>query len=81
MPLDFLVSKTPLVPSNSTMCPRNAPKRPPEAPEAAQFGHRQPFGGGGGGGGLAVRGVRASRRNGLGGQYPVETLLHAVSQT
>ena len=33
MQLDFLVPKGPLGPSNSTICPRTAPKRPPKAPE------------------------------------------------
>ena len=34
--LDFLVTKGPLVPSNSTICPRNGPKRRQKAPKAAQ---------------------------------------------
>ena len=32
--LDFLVSKSPLRPSNSTICPGNGPKKPAEAPNA-----------------------------------------------
>ena len=36
MRLDFLVTKGPLVPSNSTMCVRNGPKRCQKAPKAAQ---------------------------------------------
>ena len=31
MQLDFLVSKSPMRPSNSMMCPRNASKWPPKA--------------------------------------------------
>ena len=34
--LDFLVTKGPLVPSNSTICPRNGPKRRQKAPKPAQ---------------------------------------------
>ena len=34
--LDFLVTKGPLVPSNSTICPRNGPKRRQKAPKTAQ---------------------------------------------
>ena len=34
--LDFTVSKRPLVPFNSTICPRNGPKRRQKAPESAQ---------------------------------------------
>ena len=34
--LDLLVTKGPLVPSNSTICPRNGPKRRQKAPKAAQ---------------------------------------------
>ena len=34
--LDFAVSKSPLVPFNSTICPRNGPKRRPKAPKSAQ---------------------------------------------
>ena len=34
--LDFLVTKGPLVRSNSTICPRNGPKRRPKAPKTAQ---------------------------------------------
>ena len=33
--LDFTVSKSPLVPFNCTMCPRNGPKRPQKAPKSA----------------------------------------------
>ena len=33
MQLDFYVRKSPLGPSNSTICPRTAPKRPPKALE------------------------------------------------
>ena len=33
---DFLVTKGPLVPSNSTICPRNGPKRRQKAPKTAQ---------------------------------------------
>ena len=40
--LDFPVSTSPLRPSNSTICPRNGPKRPPEAPKCVQIGWRQP---------------------------------------
>ena len=36
--LDFVVSKTPLVPSNSTICLRHTHKRPPKARESAQAG-------------------------------------------
>ena len=36
MRLDFLVTKGPLVPSNSTVCPRNSPKRRQKAPKSAQ---------------------------------------------
>ena len=36
MRLDFLATKGPLVPSNSTICPRNCPKRRQKAPETAQ---------------------------------------------
>ena len=35
MRLDFLVTKGPLVPSNSTICPRNGPKRRQKAPKTA----------------------------------------------
>ena len=42
MQLDFLVPKGPLGPSNSKICPRTAPTRPPEAPEFVHIGHRQP---------------------------------------
>ena len=34
--LDFLVTKGPLVPSNSTICPRNGQKRRQKAPKTAQ---------------------------------------------
>ena len=34
--LDFAVSKSPLVPFNSTICPRNGPKRRQKAPKSAQ---------------------------------------------
>ena len=34
--LDFAVSKSPLVPFNFTMCPRNGPKRRQKAPKSAQ---------------------------------------------
>ena len=34
--LDFLATKGPLVPSNSTICPRNGPKRRQKAPKTAQ---------------------------------------------
>ena len=34
--LDFNVSKSPLVPFNSTICPRNGPKRRQKAPKSAQ---------------------------------------------
>ena len=33
---EFLVSKSPLVPFNSTICPRNGPKRRQKAPKSAQ---------------------------------------------
>ena len=36
MRLDFLVTKGPLVRSNSTICPRNGPKKRPKAPTTAQ---------------------------------------------
>ena len=36
MRLDFLATKGPLVPSNSTICPRNGPKRRQKAPKTAQ---------------------------------------------
>ena len=36
MRLDFLVTKGFLVPSNSTICPRNGPKRRQKAPKTAQ---------------------------------------------
>ena len=38
MQLDFLVLKGPLGPSNSTICSRTAPKRPPKAPEFVHIG-------------------------------------------
>ena len=34
--LDFTVSKSPLMPFNSTICPRNGPKRRQKAPKSAQ---------------------------------------------
>ena len=34
------VPKGPLGPSNSTICPRAAPKRPPKAPEVVRIGSR-----------------------------------------
>ena len=34
--LDFTVAKSPLVPFNSTICPRNGPKRCQKAPKSAQ---------------------------------------------
>ena len=34
--LDFAVSRSPLVPFNSTICPRNGPKRRQKAPKSAQ---------------------------------------------
>ena len=37
--LDFPVSKSPLGPSNSTICPRNAPKWPQKAPKFVHMGH------------------------------------------
>ena len=40
--LDFPVPKGPLGPSNSTICPLTAPKRPPKAPEFVHIGRRQP---------------------------------------
>ena len=36
MQLNFAVSKSPLVPFNSTICPRNGPKRRQKAPKCAQ---------------------------------------------
>ena len=36
MRLDFLVTRGPLVPSNSTICPRDRPKRHQKAPKTAQ---------------------------------------------
>ena len=36
------VPKGPLRPSNSTICPRTAPKRPPKAPEFVHVGRPQP---------------------------------------
>ena len=38
MQLDFPVPKSPLGPSNSKICPKNAPKWPPKAPELVQIG-------------------------------------------
>ena len=40
--LDFLVSTSHLRPSDSTICPGNGPKRPPQAPNFVQIGWRQP---------------------------------------
>ena len=40
--LDFLVSTSHLWPSDSTICPGNGPKRPPQAPNFVQIGWRQP---------------------------------------
>ena len=40
--LDFPISPSPLRPSNSTTCPGNGPKRPPEAPNAE--GHKPRIG-------------------------------------
>ena len=42
MQLDFPEPKDPLGPSNSTTCPRTAPKRPPKAPEFVYIGRQQP---------------------------------------
>ena len=42
MQLDFPVLKGPLEPSNSTICPRTAPKRPPKSPDFVHIGRRQP---------------------------------------
>ena len=42
MQLDFPMPKGPLEPSNSTICPRPAPKRPPKAPQFVQIGRQQP---------------------------------------
>ena len=42
MQLDFPVPKGPLGPSNSTICPRTAPKRPPKALEFVHIGRRLP---------------------------------------
>ena len=39
--LDFTVSKSPLVPFNSTICPRNGPKRRQKAPKLRNV-HRHP---------------------------------------
>ena len=36
VPLDFPVTKGPLLPSNFTICPRNGPKRRQKAPKTAQ---------------------------------------------
>ena len=38
MQLDFPMSKSPLGPSNSMICPKSAPKWPPKAPEVVQIG-------------------------------------------
>ena len=43
--LDFLVTKSPLLPSNSTICPRNAPPPPKKSqkwPECALFVSNRP---------------------------------------
>ena len=40
--LAFLVSMSHLQPSDSTICPGNGPKRPPQAPNFVQIGWRQP---------------------------------------
>ena len=40
--LDFPMSTSSLRPSNSTICPGNGPKRPPEAPNFVQIGWRRP---------------------------------------
>ena len=40
MQLDLPVPKGPLWHSNSTICPRTAPKRPPKAPEFVHIGRR-----------------------------------------
>ena len=42
MQLDLPVPKGPLGPSNSTICPRTATKRPPKAPAFVHIGRRQP---------------------------------------
>ena len=42
MQLEFLVPNGPLGPSNSTICPRTAPKRPPKTLEFVQIGRRHP---------------------------------------
>ena len=42
MQLDFAVPKGPLWPSDSTICPRTTPKRPPKALEFVHIGRRQP---------------------------------------
>ena len=42
MQQDFPVPKGPLGPSNSTICPRTAPKRPPKALAFVHIGRRQP---------------------------------------
>ena len=38
--LDFPVPKGPLGPSNSTICPQTAPKRPPKASKFVHIGRR-----------------------------------------
>ena len=40
--LDFPMSKSPSVPSNSTICARNASKKPHKAPKSAQIGRGHP---------------------------------------
>ena len=42
MQLDFPMPKGPLGPSNSTICPRTTPKRPPKAPEFVHIGSPKP---------------------------------------
>ena len=42
MQLDFPVLKGPLEPSNSTICPRTAPQRPPKDPEFVHIGRPKP---------------------------------------
>ena len=42
MKLEFRVPNRPLGPSNSTICPRSAPKRPPKTPEFVHIGRRHP---------------------------------------
>ena len=42
MHLDFPMPKGPLGPSNSTICPRTAPKRPPKAPQFVAADNLEP---------------------------------------